>query len=130
MKKKKEEKEEKKEQIEIKEEKNDNILKEEEIKVEKEEKKEVENEIKKINKVSILAYTNTKFYDKDLLLNSYTIQRAIHSIDEYNNNISDDKSPILYFLLYNIYFNTLIYYEYTDSKYEALVNLTRRKHSK
>ena len=69
-------------------------------------------------------------YDKDLLLNGYTIQRTIHSFDEDNNNISDDKSPILYFLLYNIYFDTLIYYEYADSKYEALVNLTRRKYSK
>jgi len=46
------------------------------------------------------------FYDKDLRFNGSTIQRAIHSIDEDN-----DKSLILYFLLYNIYFDTLIYYE-------------------
>ena len=151
---KKEEKEEKKIQIEIKEEKNDNIEKEEKVEEEKEDKndniekegdkekeeneiekikeekkEENENEKKEINKVSMLAYTNTMFYDKDLRLNGSTIQRAIHSIDD-DNNTSDDKTPILYFLLYNIYFDTLIYYEYADSKFEALINLTRRKHSK
>ena len=102
--------------------------KKEEKKEEKEKEKENENENKGINKVSMLTYTNTMFYDKDLRLNGSTIQRAIHSIDDDAN--TDLNAPILYFVLYNIYFDTLIYYEFADSKYEALVNLTRRKHSK
>ena len=77
----------------------------------------------------MLAFTNTMFYDKDLRLNGSVIQRAIHSIDD-DNKSSDVNSPILYFVLYNIYFDTFIYYDYADSKYEALINLTRRRHSK
>ena len=86
-----------------------------------------ENKIEK--KVSMLAYTNTMFYNKDLRLNGSMIQRAIHSIDD-DTETPDTNADILYFLLYNIYFDTLLYYEYADSKYEALINLTRRKHSK
>ena len=77
----------------------------------------------------MLAYTNTMFYNKDLRLNGSMIQRAIHSIDE-DTETPDTNGDILYFLLYNIYFDTLLYYEYADSKYIALINLTRRKHSK
>ena len=57
------------------------------------------------------------------------IQRAIHSIDE-DTETPDTNSSILYFTLYNLYFDPLIYYEYADSKFDALINLTRRKHSK
>ena len=99
---------------------------------ENEEKKEIKDENdekKEKNKISMLAFTNTMFYDKDLRLNGSVIQRAIHSIDD-DNKTSDVNSPILYFVLYNIYFDTFIYYDYADSKYEALVNLTRRRHSK
>jgi len=99
---------------------------------ENEEKKEIKDENdekKEKNKISMLAFTNTMFYDKDLRLNGSVIQRAIHSIDD-DNKTSDVNSPILYFVLYNIYFDTFIYYDYADSKYEALINLTRRRHSK
>jgi hypothetical protein len=58
------------------------------------------------------------------------IQRAIHSIDDDSAEVPDTNSPSLYFLLYNIYFDAVIYYEYADSKFEALINLTRRRHSK
>ena len=135
-----EEKEEKKvEKVEKEENKGEEVKEEakekeeeKEIKLEKEEKieeKEEKEEKKEISKISMLTYTNTMFYDKDLRLNGSTIQRAIHSIDD-DNNTPDAKTPILYFILYNIYFDTEIYYEYADSKYEALINLTRRKHSK
>ena len=106
----------------------DKVEEKKEKKEEKEKEKENENENKGINKVSMLTYTNKMFYDKHLRLNGSTIQRAIHSIDDDAN--TDLNAPILYFVLYNIYFDTLIYYEFADSKYEALVNLTRRKHSK
>ena len=102
----------------------------EEKNLKNEEKNDQKKDGKKdINKISMLAFTNTMFYDKDLRLNGSVIQRAIHSIDD-DNNTSDANSPILYFILYNIYFDTYIYYDYADSKYEALVNLTRRRHSK
>ena len=99
---------------------------------EKENKKEEEineKEKKEISKISMLTYTNTCFYDKDLRLYGSNIQRGIHSIDD-DSKAPDMNSPILYFSLYNIYFDTLIYYEYESSKFEALINLTRRKHSK
>ena len=99
-----------------------------EIKEKENEIKENENENKEVNKISMLTYTNTMFYDKDLRLNGSTIHRAIHSIDDDTN--TNLNAPILYFILYNIYFDTLIYYEFADSKFEALINLTRRKHSK
>ena len=116
-----EKKEDKKEKIE-KDDKNEEIKKVEKNEI-------IENELKEPNKISMLAFTNTMFYDKDLRLQGSTVQRAIHSIDD-DNNSPDSNSPILYFILYNIYFDTLIYYEYADSKFEALINLTRRKHSK
>ena len=99
---------------------------EKEKKIEKEEKI---NEIKEKNKESLLSFNNTMFYYKDLRLNGSIIQRAIHSIDEDTNTI-DTNSPILYFILYNIYFDPLIYYNYATSKFDALINLNRRKHSK
>ena len=113
---------EKKDDKEEKKEKKDKDLKNEII--------DNENNEKKIeNKVSMLTYTNTMFYNKDLRLNGSMIQRAIHSIDD-DTETPDTNSDILYFFLYNIYFDTLLYYEYADSKYDALINLTRRKHSK
>jgi hypothetical protein len=113
---------EKKDDKEEKKEKKDKDLKNEII--------DNENKEKKIeNKVSMLTYTNTMFYNKDLRLNGSMIQRAIHSIDD-DTETPDTNSDILYFFLYNIYFDTLLYYEYADSKYDALINLTRRKHSK
>ena len=101
---------------------------------EKEKEKEKENEINKEKKpntkISMLTYTNTSFYNRDLRLNGSVIQRAIHSIDDDSAEVPDTNSPSLYFLLYNIYFDAVIYYEYADSKFEALINLTRRRHSK
>ena len=121
--------EEKKEKKEEKEEKKEKEKEKKENENEKENENKIdENENKEIKKVSMLTYTNTMFYDKDLRLNGSTIQRAIHSIDDDTN--TNLNAPILYFILYNIYFDTLIYYEFADSKYEALINLTRRKHSK
>ena len=118
------------EKNEIKEEKNEIKEEKNEINEEKKEEKLNENNEKKVpNKISMLAYTNTSFYNKDLRLNGSMIQRAIHSIDDDSETI-DTNSSILYFILYNIYFDTLIYYEYADSKFDALINLTRRKHSK
>ena len=90
------------------------------------------NEIKeKENKIlSMLSYDNTGFYNKDLRLKGSVTQSAIHSMEEDNSECSFPNSPILYFVLYNIYFDPFIYYIYSDSKFDALVNLTRRKHSK
>ena len=90
------------------------------------------NEIKeKENKsTSMLSYNNTGFYNKDLRLKGSVTQSAIHSIEEDNSECFNPNSPILYFVLYNIYFDPLIYYTYSDSKFDALINLTRRKHSK
>ena len=79
---------------------------------------------------SMLSYTNTSFYNKDLRLKGSVTQCAIHSIEEEDSEIAYINSPTLYFVLYNIYFDPLIYYTYSDSKFDALVNLTRRKHSK
>jgi len=79
---------------------------------------------------SMLSYTNTSFYNKDLRLKGSVTQCAIHSIEEEDSEITYINSPTLYFVLYNIYFDPLIYYTYSDSKFDALVNLTRRKHSK
>ena len=123
---KKEEKNEiKEEKNEIKEEKNE--IKEEKNEIKEEKKEEKLNE--KNGKISMLAYNNTSFYNKDLRLKGSMIQRAIHSIDD-DTETPDTNSLILYFTLYNIYFDPLIYYEYADSKFDALINLTRRKHSK
>jgi hypothetical protein len=62
----------------------------------------------------MLTYTNTIIYNKDI--------RFIGSIMiEYKNNN---------FILYNVYFDPDIYYENCVNKYEALINLTRRKHNK
>ena len=107
----------------------DNAEKKEEEKKENQKEEINKNEIKEANKISMLTYTNTCFYDKDLRLLGSNIQRGIHSIDD-DSKAPEMKSPILYFSLYNIYFDTLIYYEYESSKFEALINLTRRKHSK
>ena len=86
---------------------------------------------KKGNKIiSMLSYTNTGFYNKDLRSNGSIFQSAIHTIEEENSESISFNSPILYFVLYNIIFDPLIYYTYSDSKFDALVNLTRRKHSK
>ena len=112
--------------------KKEEIKKVENKKNEKEEKNEInENNVEKKEnpKISMLTYTNTSFYNKDLRLNGSVIQSGIHSIDD-DEETPDINTPILYFVLYNIYFDTLIYYNYADSKYEALTNLTRRKHSK
>ena len=79
---------------------------------------------------SMLSYTNTSFYNKDLRLKGSVTQCAIHSIEEEDSEIAYINTPTLYFVLYNIYFDPLIYYTYSDSKFDALVNLTRRKHSK
>ena len=91
----------------------------------------IQNNKEKENKtISMLSYNNTGFYNKDLRLKGSVTQSAIHSIEEDNSEYSFPNSPILYFVLYNIYFDPLIYYTYADSKFDALVNLTRRKHSK
>ena len=79
---------------------------------------------------SMLSYNNTGFYNKDLRLKGSVTQSAIHSIEEDNSECFNTNSPVLFFVLYNIYFDPLIYYTYSDSKFDALVNLTRRKHSK
>ena len=79
---------------------------------------------------SMLSYMNTSFYNKDLRLKGSVAQNAIHSIEEDDSEFGFINTPTLYFVLYNIYFDPLIYYTYSDSKFEALVNLTRRKHSK
>ena len=121
-------KDKKEEKNEIKEEKNEIKEEKNEIKEEKKEEKLNENNEKKV-KISMLAYTNTSFYNKDLRLKGSMIQRAIHSMDD-DTETPDTNSLILYFTLYNIYFDPLIYYEYADSKFDALINLTRRKHSK
>jgi hypothetical protein len=105
-------------------------IKEKEKEVEKENKNEIIEEKKPNTKISMLTYTNTSFYNRDLRLHGSVIQRAIHSIDDDSAEVPDTNSPSLYFLLYNIYFDAVIYYEYADSKFEALINLTRRRHSK
>ena len=110
--------------------KKDNKIEIKEKEKEKENKNEINEEKKPNTKISMLTYTNTSFYNRDLRLNGSVIQRAIHSIDDDSAETPDANSPSLYFLLYNIYFDTVIYYEYADSKYEALINLTRRRHSK
>ena len=81
-------------------------------------------------KISMLSYTNTGFYNKDLRLNGSVMQCGVHTIEEDNSEALTLNNPILYFVLYNIYFDPLIYYTYCYSKFDALVNLTRRKHSK
>ena len=81
-------------------------------------------------KISMLSYTNTGFYNKDLRLNGSVMQRGVHTIDEDDSEALTLNYPILYFILYNIYFEPQIYYTYCYSKFDALVNLTRRKHSK
>ena len=81
-------------------------------------------------KISMLSYTNTGFYNKDLRLNGSVMQCGVHTIEEDNSEALTLNNPILYFVLYNIYFDPLIYYTYSYSKFDALVNLTRRKHSK
>ena len=69
---------------------------------------------KNIQTISMLTYTNTIIYNKDI--------RFIGSIMvEYKN---------YNFILYNVYFDPEIYYENSTNKYEALINLTRRKHNK
>ena len=81
-------------------------------------------------KISMLSYTNTGFYNKDLRLNGSVMQCGVHTIEEDNSEALTLNNPILYFVLYNIYFDPLIYYTYCYSKFDALVNLTRRKDSK
>ena len=91
------------------------------------------NEIKEKDnntKISMLSYSNTGFYNKDLRLNGSVMQRGVHAIDEDDSDSLTLNYPILYFILYNIYFDPQIYYTYCYSKFDALVNLTRRKHSK
>ena len=91
------------------------------------------NEIKEKDnntKISMLSYTNTGFYNKDLRLNGSVMQRGVHAIDEDDSDSLTLNYPLLYFILYNIYFDPQIYYTYCYSKFDALVNLTRRKHSK
>ena len=105
-------------------------IKEKEKEKEKENKNVINEEKKPNTKISMLTYTNTSFYNRDLRLNGSVIQRAIHSIDDDSAETPNANSPSLYFILYNIYFDTVIYYEYADSKFEALINLTRRRHSK
>jgi hypothetical protein len=89
-------------------------IKEKEKEKEKENKNEINEEKKPNTKISMLTYTNTSFYNRDLRLNGSVIQRAIHSIDDDSAETPDANSPSLYFLLYNIYFDTVIYYEYAD----------------
>ena len=93
--------------------------------------KEIKEEEKNINKnISMLSYTNTSFYNKDLRIKGSVTKCAIHSMEDDNSECSYLNLPTLYFVLYNIYFDPLIYYTYSDSKFDALINLTRRKHSK
>ena len=92
--------------------------------------KKIKEEKKNNKTISMLSYTNTGFYNKDLRLKGSVAKCAIHSMEEDSSEVSYKNLPILYFVLYNIYFDPLIYYTYSDSKYDALVNLTRRKHSK
>ena len=70
-----------------------------------------------VDTISMLTYTNTIFYNKDIKING--------SIVEEKN----EKSPNCY-ILYKIYFDPLIYYDNSSSKFDALLNLTRRKHGK
>ena len=108
---------------------NQKIIEQEKNNLNKE--KIVDKEEKELNKkISMLSYNNTMFYNRDLRLNGSVIQNAIHTILEDNSESPLTTSPIIYFILYNIYFDPSIYYDYSDSKYDALVNLTRRKHSK
>ena len=98
------------------------------ININKEIKEKKDNKENKI--ISMLSYNNTCFYNKDLRLNGSVTVNAVHSIEDDNAETVNINMPILYFVLYNIYFDPLIYYLYSDSKFDALVNLTRRKHSK
>ncbi len=70
-----------------------------------------------VDTTSMLAYTNTIFYNKDIKINGSIVE-------EKNEN-----SPNC-FILYKIYFDPLIYYDNSSSKFDALLNLTRRKHGK
>ena len=70
-----------------------------------------------VDTTSMLTYTNTIFYNKDIKINGSIVE-------EKNEN-----SPNC-FTLYKIYFDPLIYYDNSSSKFDALLNLTRRKHGK
>ena len=61
------------------------------------------NEIKEKDnntKISMLSYTNTGFYNKDLRLNGSVIQRGVHAIDEDDSDSLTLNYPILYILLF------------------------------
>ena len=62
---------------------------------------------------SMIAFTNTIFYTKNIQVLGDIIKET---------QIND--------ILYYIYFDPMIYYDNASSKYEALLNLTRRKNSK
>ena len=99
------------------------------IEIEKQNEKEKNNkDYKKVNKISMLTYSNTIFYNQDLRISGTVIQRAVHIND--TEDTVDISSPIDYFILYNISFDPLIYYDNCVSKYDALINLTSRKHSR
>jgi hypothetical protein len=66
---------------------------------------------------SMMSFTNTIFYTRN-------IQIVGDVIIEKNTQMK----PI--YTLYNIYFDPMIYYDNAPSKYEALLNLTRRKNAK
>lgn len=64
---------------------------------------------------SMLSYTNTIFYTKNMKI---------------SGGIIEEKCDDGKYILYDIYFDPMIYFDKSSSKIEALINLTRRKNGK